>query len=77
MSSTDLKRKLAAIPSADVKGYRRLMGEDEEWTVRTLNAHKGVIRNLVGQHRGRRAVISRAVARTRVFWYIEQVTLSP
>ncbi len=53
MSTGELKRKLAAILSADVKGYSRLMGEDEEWTVRTLNAHKGVIRNLVGQHRGR------------------------
>jgi adenylate cyclase len=53
MSTGDLKRKLAAILSADVKGYSRLMGEDEEWTVRTLNTHKAVIRNLVSQHRGR------------------------
>ncbi len=53
MSPDGFKRKLVAILSADVKGYSRLMGEDEEWTVRTLNAHKGVIRNLVGQHRGR------------------------
>jgi adenylate cyclase len=53
MPTTDLKRKLAAILSADVKGYSRLMGEDEEWTVRTLNTHKGAIRTLVGQHRGR------------------------
>jgi hypothetical protein len=29
----ELKRKLTAILSADVKGYSRLMGEDEEWTV--------------------------------------------
>jgi len=28
-----LKRKLAVILSADVKGYSRLMGEDEEWTL--------------------------------------------
>ena len=47
------KRKLAAILSADVKGYSRLMGEDEEWTLRTLNNYKGLIRNLVGEHRGR------------------------
>ena len=53
MSHTGFKRKLAAVFSADVVGYSRLIGEDEEWTVRTLNAHKGVIRNLVGQHRGR------------------------
>jgi adenylate cyclase len=53
MASDHVKRKLAAILSADVKGYSRLMGEDEEWTLRTLNTHKGLIRNLVGEHRGR------------------------
>jgi class 3 adenylate cyclase len=29
MTNQEVKRKLAAILSADVKGYRRLMGEDE------------------------------------------------
>jgi hypothetical protein len=29
--------------SADVKGYSRLMGEDEEWTLRTLNNYKGLM----------------------------------
>ena len=53
MTSEKLKRKLTAILSADVKGYSRLMGEDEEWTLRTLNNYKGLIRNLVGEHRGR------------------------
>ena len=53
MTSDKIKRKLTAILSADVKGYSRLMGEDEEWTLRTLNAYKGLIQNLVGEHRGR------------------------
>jgi len=53
MAPDNLKRKLTAILSADVKGYSRLMGEDEEWTLRTLNNYKGLIRNLVGEHRGR------------------------
>jgi adenylate cyclase len=53
MTPQALRRKLAAILSADVKGYSRLMGDDEERTVRTLNAYKEIIRNLVGQHRGR------------------------
>ncbi len=53
MTPDQLKRKLAAILSADVKGYSKLMGEDEEWTLRTLNTYKGLIRNLVGEHRGR------------------------
>jgi adenylate cyclase len=29
------------------------MGEDEEWTLRTLNAYKEVMRGLIQQHRGR------------------------
>jgi len=36
----DLRRKLAAILSADVKGYSRLMGDDEEATVRTITAYR-------------------------------------
>ena len=33
-------RKLAAILSADVKEYSRLMSQDERGTVRTLNEYK-------------------------------------
>ena len=53
MTTQELKRKLTAILSADVKGYSRLMGEDEEWTVRTLDTFKGVMKNIIPQHRGR------------------------
>ena len=53
MTVQELKRKLTAILSADVKGYSRLMGEDEEWTVRTLDIFKGVMKNSIPQHRGR------------------------
>ena len=53
MTSQEVKRKLAAILSADVKGYSRLMGEDEERTVRTLNAYIEIMRSLIQQHRGR------------------------
>jgi adenylate cyclase len=53
MAPEKFKRKLTAILSADVKGYSRLMGEDEEWTLRTLNSYKELIGNLVGEHRGR------------------------
>jgi adenylate cyclase len=53
MTTQEVKRKLAAILSADVKGYSRLMGEDEEWTLRTLNVYKEVMRSLTQQHRGR------------------------
>src|SRR5512135_3671830 len=53
MTTQEVKRKLTAILSADVKGYSRLMGEDEEWTVHTLNAYKEVMGGLIQQHRGR------------------------
>ena len=48
-----MPRKLAAILSADVAGYSRLMGDDEEATIRTLAAYHGVMRSLIQQHRGR------------------------
>jgi len=53
MTTQEVKRKLVAILSADVKGYSRLMGEDEEATVRTLNAYKEVMTGLIQQQRGR------------------------
>ena len=53
MTTQEVKRKLTAILSADVKGYSRLMGEDEERTLRTLNAYKETMRSLIQQHRGR------------------------
>jgi len=53
MATQEVKRKLAAILSADVKGYSRLMGEDEEWTVHTLNTYKDMMKALIQQHRGR------------------------
>jgi TolB-like protein/class 3 adenylate cyclase len=46
-------RRLAAILSADVVGYSRLMAEDEAATVRTLTAYRKEIQGLVADHRGR------------------------
>jgi len=48
-----MERKLTAIFSADVKGYSRLMGDDEEATIRTLTAYREVMTSLIQQHRGR------------------------
>jgi class 3 adenylate cyclase len=42
-----LERKLATILSADVAEYSRLMGEDEEGTLRTFRGHKQVFESLV------------------------------
>jgi len=53
MTTEGFKRKLTAILSADVKGYSRLMGEDEDSTVRTITAYREAMTNLVQQHRGR------------------------
>jgi adenylate cyclase len=53
MATEDFKRKLTAILSADVKGYSRLMGDDEEATVRIITAYREVIASVVHKHRGR------------------------
>jgi hypothetical protein len=36
-----------------VKGYSRLIGEEEEATVRTITAYREVMTNLIGGHNGR------------------------
>src|SRR6516164_909584 len=38
---------------ADVYGYSRLMGEDEEATLQTLSAYRKIIDSLIENHRGR------------------------
>src|SRR2546428_9753549 len=48
-----MERKLTAILSADVKGYSRLMGEDEEATIRTLTAYREIMTTLIQQQHGR------------------------
>ena len=53
MTTQEVKRKLTAILSADVKGYSRLMGENEKETVRTLNEYSEVMTGLIEQHHGR------------------------
>jgi adenylate cyclase len=53
MNTERTKRKLTAILSADVKGYSRLMGEDEKGTLHTLNVYKEVMSNLIQSHHGR------------------------
>ena len=53
MASARTERKLAAILSADVVGYSRLMAEDEAATIRTLESYRDQVSNLVSEHRGR------------------------
>jgi class 3 adenylate cyclase len=54
MSKERVERRLAAILAADVAGYSRLMGADEEGTLRRLRAHRReVVDPKIREHRGR------------------------
>jgi adenylate cyclase len=54
MSEDRVERRLAAIIAADVAGYSRLMGEDEEGTLRALKSHrKEMVDPKIIEHRGR------------------------
>ncbi|MDI1286377.1 MAG: adenylate/guanylate cyclase domain-containing protein [Reyranella sp.] len=53
MEAPPLERKLIAIFAADVEGYSRLMGIDEEGTLTTLSAHRAITDHLIAEHGGR------------------------
>jgi len=53
MTEERAKRKLSAVLSADVKGYSRLMGQDEAGTVNRLKEYRAVMTDLIRQYRGR------------------------
>src|SRR5262247_2252536 len=53
MPAVGMQRKLAAILSADVAGYSRLMGDDEEATIHTLTAYRALISSLIQHYKGR------------------------
>jgi adenylate cyclase len=49
-----VERRLSAILAADVTGYSRLMGLDEEGTLAQLKAHRlALIDPKIAEHRGR------------------------
>jgi len=48
-----MQRQLKAILSADVQGYSKLMGEDDESTVNTITAYREIMSSFVEKHRGR------------------------
>ena len=51
--SPAVERRLATILMADVFGYSRMMGENEERTVQILRGHREVFDELLKAHRGR------------------------
>lgn len=53
MADPEGTRKLEAILAADVAGYSRLMQQDDEATVATLEAYRAVFREKVQAYRGR------------------------
>jgi len=54
MADDRIERKLAAILAADIAGYSRLMGADEEGTLRQLKSHrKELVDPKITEHRGR------------------------
>src|SRR5262245_51068467 len=54
MAEERAQRRLAAILAADVAGYSRLMGADEEGTLAQLKAHRrDLIDPKIAEHRGR------------------------
>lgn len=53
MQQPQVVRKLAAIVAADVAGYSRLMGADEEGTLAQLKGHRRALVNpKIREHRG-------------------------
>ena len=54
MAEKRVERRLAAILAADVAGYSRLMGRDEEGTLARMTAHRRELMDpKVNEHRGR------------------------
>ena len=53
MAETEVNRKLAAILSADVVGYGKLMADDEAATVETLKKYRAAIARVVERRKGR------------------------
>ena len=53
MTDNRVERRIAAILAADVAGYSRLMGADEEATLRTLDTYRRTISDLISEHVGR------------------------
>lgn len=52
MVEETVKRKLTAILCADVKGYSRMMGEDEVGTFNTLSAYLDIMKMIIAAHHG-------------------------
>jgi TolB-like protein/class 3 adenylate cyclase/Tfp pilus assembly protein PilF len=52
-ANNGIQRKLKAIFSADVHGYSKLMGDDDEYTVNLITNYREIMEGLIEQHQGR------------------------
>jgi adenylate cyclase len=55
LSNERVERRLAAVLAADVAGYSRLMGADEETLVRLKVVRKAIVDPTIASHRGHMA----------------------
>jgi TolB-like protein/class 3 adenylate cyclase len=53
MTNKKIQRKLKAIFSADVQGYSKLMGDDDEYTVSTITIYREIMSVLIEKYHGR------------------------
>ncbi len=53
MANHGIQRELKAILSADVHGYSKLMGVDDEYTVQTITAYREMVAGMIEKYRGR------------------------
>ena len=53
MANNGIQRKLKAIFSADVQGYSKLMGDDDEYTVNTITTYREIMTDLIEKYHGR------------------------
>jgi TolB-like protein/class 3 adenylate cyclase len=53
MTNKGIQRKLKAIFSADVQGYSKLMGDDDESTVSTITTYREIMSVLIEKYHGR------------------------
>src|ERR1700730_15217760 len=76
MAEARVERRLAAILAADVAGYSRLMGVDEEGTLAALKAHRReLITPKIAEHCGRIVKTTRDGVRFGRKWHFSDVQL--
>ena len=74
MPKDQVDRRLAAIFAGDIAGYSRLMGADEEGTLRQLKAHrKELVDPKITEHRGRIVKRTRRLGSTIVVTFRSEV----